>query len=497
MRRISFRDAIAFAQDLRGILKSGELPVVMSESEMSDIAADEVGYRRLTDNSNRDLAAWDQKRMQDVAYYLYRRNHLGRRVVHLVEDFVVGSGVQVTATEKEVQSAIDTFWKDPVNDCESLNGPRVREWQLWGEICLPVTEASDGRIRIGWIDPGFIDKVEPDPRTGLPGILTLTTAGAESVTKKELRVISFDDKEQAQVGDCFFSAINSCLGGRRGVSEIYTAADWIDALEEILFSSVDRSRLLNSFIWDVTLEGFNEARIKAWMKKNMSPPGPASIRAHNQKVTWKAEAPSMQAYETSRQSKDLLAYTLGGLGIPSHWYGAGDDANLATAAVMAEPTRRMLKRKQREFTALMTKVISYQLQRLAAVGSLSAKDLTFEVKIPDFSGPDIAKSGAAVAQAIAAVQSAEESLYVSKRTARSLAAVVLGELGPEIDPDEESAEIEKEQKEKAKVDAERAKVEGEKTAAREEALQAALRAAKPRGGLPVVPAAAADLGAEA
>lgn len=491
MARLKLRDAITILRDVRSVVAAGQRPTVVAEGDLEDLAAEEVGYRRITDNAKRDLTTWDHARMLDIAYYIYRRNHLGRRVIHLIEDFVVGSGIQVSAKNEELQDAIETFWKDPVNGMEILNGPRVREWQLWGEICLPVRERPDGFLRLGWIDPSFIKEVKPSPATGLPGTLDLTTGGEELLGKASLRVISFNEESQRLEGDCFFETINSCLGGRRGVSEIYTAADWIDALEEILFSSVDRSRLLNSFIWDVTLDGFNETQVKAWLKRNSSPPAPASIRAHNQKVKWQAEAPTMQAYETSRQSKDLLAYTLGGLGIPSHWYGAGDEANLATAAVMAEPTRRMLKRKQREFSNLLQKILEYQIERLVLKGTLKVpeEERVFEVKIPDFSGPDIAKSGAAIAQAIAAIQSAEESGYISKRTARNLAAATLGELGPEIDPDAQEEEVEKEQVERQKEDQKKADQEKAASLERENALRQALKAAGGRAAaLPPAPA---------
>lgn len=442
--RSPLREAFgAFGQAL-SIARAGGEVLVAEADEMAALAEESAGWSRLT-GSDRDLTSWDQTRMQEVAFHLYRKSHLAKRILGLIEDFVVGDGIQVTADNDAVQDAIADFWDDPVNAMDRLNGMRVREWQLWGEICLPVTEARGGFVRIGWIDPQFIDQVLPNPRSGLPGQIVLTSEGARSARKEVLKVISWDDEKAEFVGDCFFGSINCPLGGRRGVSELYAAADWIDAHEEVLFTQIDRARLLNSHIWDVELMGANQTKIDAWLKKHGKPPEPGSIRAHNEKIKWTALSPQLGAYEVSRQAKDLQDYILGGLGIPSHWYGAGDSENLATAAVMGEPARKMLKRKQKEYTFLLRDIISYSLWRRKAAGTLAVPDEDldkFTVTIPDFSGPDIAKVGSSVSQLIAAVSAAEDAGYVAKDTARSLVAILFSELGAEIDPDDEAEKVE-------------------------------------------------------
>lgn len=442
------RDGARAMRETLRVVSSGERPVVLTESQMQDLQNETVGWTRLS-AGKRDLAAWDQSKMQEVAFYLSRNNHMAQRVLDIIEDFVVGDGIQVTARNDRVQDAIAELWDDPVNDFDRLNGTRCREWQLWGEICLPVTESRDGFVRVGWIDPALIETVRPHPKTGLPGELVMTRDGEDMTGKKTLRIISWNDKTGLLEGDCFFRTINASLGGRRGVSELFTAADWIDALDEVLFSQIDRVRILNSHIWDVTATGADQATVDKLTRLYAEPPEPGTVRVHNEKIEWKALSPQFGAYEMSRQAKDLQAYVLGGLGVPSHWYGSGDEANLATAAVMAEPTRKMLKRKQKEFTSLIGDILTYGLQQMSVNGSLAGvpedEMLDFEVTIPDFSGPDIAKVGASVGGVITAIQSAEDSKYISKQTARSLAASVFAELGAEIDPDQEGQDIEEDE----------------------------------------------------
>ena len=468
------------------IARAGGRVIVAEAAGLSGLQAEEAGWRRLT-GSDRDLSAWDQTKMREIAFYLYRNNHLARRTVSIIEDFVVGDGILATSSNEVIQTAIDEFWNDPVNRMDRLNGARVREWQLWGEICLPIRESSDGRIRIGWIDPSYIDEVLADPATGLPGKIKLNEKGKEVLGGKEvLQVVKWDDKEAELVGDCFFGSINTVQGSQRGVSEFYTAADWIDALEEVLFTQIDRARLLNSFIWDVELQGMDQDAVDEWTAAYGEPPEPNSIRAHNDKVIWKAVSPQLGAYEMSRQAKDLQDYTLGGLGIPSHWYGAGDSENLATAQQMAEPTRKMLKRKQKEFIFLLTDIISYMLQRRFTAKSLPGvkeEDLSdFEVTIPDFSGPDIGKVGASISQLISSVEGAVSSEYVSMSTGRRITSIIFSELGIDIDPEDEKAKIEEEKKdEKDKADKGALDGEDERKAAVKQALDLAKKDAATAG----------------
>src|SRR5262245_38766462 len=75
-------------------------------------------FRRLT-QSERDLSEVDQQKSQELSYYLWESNPLGRRVINLTTDYIVGEGVTVEATEQDqslhdaMQKRIDLFWFDP------------------------------------------------------------------------------------------------------------------------------------------------------------------------------------------------------------------------------------------------------------------------------------------------------------------------------------------------------------------------------------------------
>ncbi len=486
--RTRARASVSAMREAWRISRDGGEVVLAEAADIADLALEDAGWTKMG-ASARDLSPWDHKAMMNAAFHLYRTNLLGARIITLIEDFTVGDGIKVTSKNETIQEAIDDFWNDPANRMDELNPVRMREWQIWGEICLPVTESPGGFTRIGWIDPVYIDRIIPNVEMGGAGELVLTDAGARIAQKKTLKVIAWNDATGSMDGDCFFRKINSVQNAHRGISELFRPADWIEELDRMQFNAVERSELLNAFIWDVTATGAGKTEVARLQKKYAKPPDAASVHVHNEKIEWKAQSPQLGAYENSRMADDMRDHILGGAGLPSMWYGNGNSENLATAKTMSEPTKKMLTRKRNEFAWLITDIVKYSLIRRRAANTLSVGDdeiEDFEVTMPDFSGPDIATAGAAVAQVVTAAQVAEEQEYISKRTARRIVAVGFGQLGIDIDPEEEEKEI------TADVEARQKREEEEGLKAEQERQNMLAKAGRDAagGGQPPTPSAA-------
>lgn len=487
--------AAATAREGWRIAGAGERPITLSESAVGDLQSEDIGYATLG-GSRKDVGPWSQQQMQAAALRLYRTNHMAKRLIEIIIDFVLGDGLRVIARSEDederlaVQACLDDFWSDPINEMDRKNPQRLTELNLWGEVLMPVmVNDLTKRVRLGWIDPACISEVETDPVTHEPSRIKLTTEAAAEVGMEWLDVVRYSHAEGAIVGNCFYYQINAILSATRGLSEFFTSVDWFETLDETMKVQSDRAKVLLEYIWDVTIDDADQATIAAFVKQQRRPK-PGSMRVHNQKVKWEAKAPNLAAYESSRQQKDLKTYILGGFGYPNHWFGSGDDANLATAEMMSEPTRKALKRKTKQFTYLMRDVCRFVLVQATQPGGMMANvpgfdpmSDCFEIHVPDIGGPDVAKVGSALQQVTAAIGLALSSNLVTEETAREMFAAVASLTGVDIDPVAEGEALELVQQER---DSEQQKQELEQA----EQTQAALRSLTPGADDPEDAAAA-------
>jgi hypothetical protein len=436
------------------ITAAGERPVTLSEAEVDELGEDTTGYRRLN-GARQDLPGYDQLRMQKVALHLYRNNHMAKRMLEIIVDFVLGDGLRVVAkhdddkTKDLIQEVLDRFWNDPINDMDRLNPQRLLELNLWGEAILPVkVNELTGDIELGWVDPSQIVEIEPDPRTQRPAFIKLTDSAAKEVGQQKLEVIRFSREAGTLVGDCFFAQINHVLTARRGISEFYTGADWFEIVDETMKVQADRAKVALSHFFDVTLDDADDGDIKKF-RRAQGPPKPGTMKVHNDKVHWNVMQPNLGAYEASRHLKDVKSHLMGGHGYPEHWFGTGGETSLATAEQMSEPTKKALKRKTRQFTYLITDICRFAIVRAHANpnGMLAGIDVDpmgdlFDVIVPDISGPDVAKVGSAMQTMTQAISQAMSDQLCSTETGRALFSAVASMTGVTVDPAEEATKIE-------------------------------------------------------
>lgn len=449
---------------------TGSRPVVTEAETLAGLATEMEGFRGAGLRAT-DLGAWDQTKMQNVALYLYRHNGMAKRMLGIIVDFVIGDGMTVKAIHEnedkraEIQAIIDAFWSDPINDMDRFNPQRLVDYNIWGEMVVPVmVNEYDHSIRLGWVDPTNIMKIIDDPITGRPAQIELSDAAAREVGRKTLEVIRFSHAENKMVGDTFYHTMNTTMGGQRGVSEFYPAADWFDILDQTMKVGADRAKMMMHFIWDVELQGKDDAGVALWLK-DQKPPRPNSIKAHNEKVKWEAKAPQLGSYEVSRHLKDLKSFIAGIFGYPDHWFGAGDEANLATATVMAEPTKKALRRKTLQYSFFIKDVINFLLYQKIVGGQLQGVDPAqelFKVDVPDIGGPDVASVGSAMQTSTTAIIAGLDAGLVSEDTARRMFATTASLLGIEVDAAAEKEMIDKARAERTAADA----AEDEKTADR-------------------------------
>jgi len=414
---------------------------------------DEEGWRRLTGDSNRDLAPMTQDRMLRLAHYVWRTNLLANRLIELPLAYLLAQGVSWRVDDEEAQGALDRHWRDGLNAWDIKLVKRARELGLFGEACYPVFRSDiTGVVRIGYLDPVEIATVVMDPanREQPIGIVTKKNLKGES---RRYRVIvnvpedAFDERTQEirktfTTGDCFYFRVNDLCSASRGVSDLLAQLDWLDAYDQFLFGEVDRSSASRAFIWDVTLKGATPDEV-AQRAKKITAPRSNSVRVHNDAEEWKAEAPALNSYDAASAARLIRNHMLGGATVPEHWYGGAEDVNKSTGSSMTEPTEKMLQMRQTFLGYMLMTIGEYVIRSHWRVldREPSAKQqailLSLQVQWPEMTAKDTTKYAASLQQIVTAVaQSIAEGL-LTRSTALRLIAAMAERLGVDIEVEEE------------------------------------------------------------
>lgn len=456
-------------------------------------------FRRLS-QSERDLPSFTLDRGREIAWALYEANPLGKRIIELVRDYILGEDVRLVvepetsdeaakADQAQRQEIIDAFWDDPANNLGMRIDEYVLDLGLFGELCLRVAvNPANGQVLTAYIDPSNIQDVLVDPGTLLPAEIVLKAAtGAATERLRVVRVDrdptsltygrwggvrtdaagrvldtyreSPDGAEKPYLGACFFWAINKPVSARRGRSDLLPVAEYIDGVDQILFGEVDRQLLMKAFIWDVTLTGMDATQIAEWLKLNGTAPPPGSLRAHNEKAVWAAVSPDLQSYDTAKAVDVLLGYIAAGAGIPKTWLSSTDDVNRATASELGEPAFKRLTRRQKFVKDILVKLGTFALDqaelagvlgtpRVAKAGQLPAP-WPLTAQMPELRPKDLAAGTSAMQQGAAALTTMMADGLIDQQVGQDASVMMLGAtLGLEVDIDAMRERIEEEEAER-------------------------------------------------
>lgn len=420
---------------------------------VGEARAEEYGWRNITAQTERDLSPLTQKRMQDIAVYLYDANPIAHRIPEIMKDFVIGDGFAFDAKNPKVKKILDDFWNDPDNNWELRQEPRVVDLSLFGEQCYPVfVNKVNGHVKMGYIDPGRIRKVMIDINN--PEIVreVYWQKGRHLTKDEKLKVVNIDKNPKSKtfgrlIGECFYFAINKISPSSRGRSDLLCVADWIDGYDQFLFARLERAFYLNNFIWDILCEGMGKDEIEEFAKEQIAPK-PGSMRFHNEKIKWNAVTPKLEGEDASNEARLFKNQILGGKGFPEHWFAEGGKTTRATAMEMGLPTLKMLKSRQRYVKGMIVAIFKFVIDQAIIHKELDPKEDTSFSVIPS---PIVAKDIRGVAITLDkftdALMKAKGEGWVTDGAAKRAFQSFIKELGIQLREIEEVSEREKKYKE--------------------------------------------------
>jgi len=427
---------------------------------------EDLKWRRLTGNANRELLPTTQDRMIEIAYWLYQTNALAGWLIDITTAFIMAEELPYESKDEDVKGVLDGFWNDPINRMDLYLPKHVSELHIFGELCMPAFVAEQtGRVRLGYVDPAQIGVVVTDPENVKMQIGILTKGWIGEVAgyqinqePKKYSIVLPEEadyvlsptakKMRAQFtdGDCFYFSINNVTNSPRGRSSLLSVCDWLDAYEQYLFDFADKWPLQNAFVWDLVVQGGTIEEITKQVNNFSKKSG--SVFGHNEKVTLEAVAPEMKAIDAQTGARMFRNHILGRFGYPEHWYGGGGDVNRATASEMDVPAIKMLSYKQNYIKFALEEILGYQVRQARRArfipqgeprktsGLLRGEDRGFTVTTPVMQSKDVSKFGSMVQQVATALQQAEMQQWVDKETAQKLFAAIVGFLGVDIDLEE-------------------------------------------------------------
>jgi hypothetical protein len=422
--------------------------------------SEDAKFRRITSpNTIRDLNPLMHERMQAICFYLKSTTPFGKRIVEVITSYVVGEGFKAAATDKDVQEVVTKFWTDQINNMDSSLKDWCDELTTFGELCLPVAvNPVNGAVRLGYVDPLNLESVEYGTIQTAAGEQQITIPVAVHLKRKQtetvgqrLEIVRMDEDVNSETfgqlkGDCFYFCINKAKGASRGLSELFSLADWIDVFDQMMFDFADRVRFLNAFVWHYTVNGADEKKLEEWQKKiTQNPPRQGSVQVTNENVKIEAQTPSFQGADMSQATRSIKLYGLGGAGLPAWFFADPVDSNRSTADEMTGPTGKKLTDRQNQLKSGVLQILTFVVQQAIYHGVLAEGiDTTLSMQVPDLMIKDLQKAATTLAAVVNSVSIMEENGYIQSKTAARAAHVVLTQIGIEVDPDEfEKAQAEK------------------------------------------------------
>lgn len=427
-------------------------------------------------NRHRNLPPMDQQQMIRNSHYFYKGNPIAKRLTQIAAEYVIGDGLHYTAQNDGVREILDAHWTDPTNNWQIYQYERVRDWGLFGEMCIPAfVNPMNGFVTLGNIDTELIERVVPDPDNTMKSyaiilkklrgeshrrvykiidVANVPMGGdafgrwvglPESKEEKELYGFPFmrGDKVNAESlkagirytnmvweGSCFFFTLNNPLTADRGWSDLLDSTDWIDAHDQYLFSTVEKAIMSANYVEDITLTGKDETQIRQWL--NAQPRSkPGKRFAHNENIAMKIETPDLHLEDASSLANVLKNHILAGSGMPPIWF-AESLVSRASAPEMTEPTFKHLKMRQRYTAHFIGRVFRFQLDQSILKGRLRLdrrqnnetqsreESASFFLTLPEVSMKDQRMLAIALRNTAGALKEVVEGELVSKEMAREI-----------------------------------------------------------------------------
>lgn len=470
------------------------LPVAISArlrgattADSADIPENDHLWRSLQ-QGRRDLLEVDQNRQREIAVWLWKHNGFGARYAEIMEDFTAGEDPHPKADDEALQGVLEEFWDDCVNQFRNFAVEIAGQLRILGEqfVTAHVRE-TDGRLRVGYIDPDQVGAVISRPGNDrelvevhlktVPGqpprIYRIVRPGEplheifDGVTEEGKRGPGkfrikprdpelvgegqryADRQRKTYDGIVVVRQVNRLSNATRGTSDLFATADYLDGLDKTTFNAVERSWILNTLALDVTVTGQDDAKElrkhQDTAKAAFSRPG--GVYTHSDGVSAQTHSADLKSADMSELILAVKLAVLGSWGFPLAWFADPSDSNRATLSDQQSPTAKKLKKAQAILRGFLCQLCDLQIALKLALAPEELKGVEdpydYEIILPQVVTKDTAQEATTLGQVTASISQATVEGWITAGTAASWWQQLVGEiLGLEV-RDEDRELIEK------------------------------------------------------
>lgn len=447
-----------------------------NSDEPTDTNTGSWGYRSFS-ASARNWAAAPFHTILETVRVVDASNPMGFRALQIKCDHIVGGGVQFTSENDDLNEILKAF--DIDNKLTTRTFDFAKSLFTDGVLLNSVfVRNSDGRVRIGIIDPMDVETIIQHPENSLEhwavvmkedlGYAEQSWRNAPS-RRRVYRILrryesnpggqpalfegdfenryvtaeqaSLEDWEMAMLreydldeytGTVLYTKVNTPPNAEFGMSDLARVADYLDQLDTVLFALAQREQLADYFTFEVIVDGDRDTIVRRTRELMKNPPKKGSINVHNASESWVMHSPNLRQSSSIETVTALSRAILGGLGLPEHWYGKGDDTNRATAIAQGDPTWRSLERAQGEIERHLQVLLDFTRDQSIIAGSLlEIGDDSFDIIItmPEMTSKDLDAIATTMTKVAQALTVAEAQAWITRERAAELWSKLMSEAG--------------------------------------------------------------------
>lgn len=261
--------------------------------------------------------------------------------------------------------------------------------------------------------------------------------------------------------------------GTRGVSELFASREWFRVFKEFMEARAAINQAANAISYKRKISagptavaslsgtlggvpmGYDATGNSGSLTRKLTKPVPAAIYDRNEAVDLEWMKTDTGAVNAEKDAHTLLMVGGAGVGINSHYYGEGGDANLATAQAMELPMVKSFEDWQDFVGSVCLDFV--QLVLRVAVGEERFREelKRFSFIFPPIITQDVVKSTTAWTQVVASI--APGNHVVQEQAIRGVLTALgvpnIDNIMPEIMADMQRAELEKQARQQAMIDA--------------------------------------------
>ncbi len=336
----------------------------------------DTGYRP-AGLAGRKMPYWTLEKARTASVAAYRSNPMARAIIDTYTAFCVGDkGLSLQCTNPKVRVVAEEFWNDPKNRLGQMQDLLLRDQMVMGEQILELmTGPVSGVVRYSPVDPQALSHVSLTGNNPLwPSALWIRSNvdGMQEYGGRALPVAQVNDLTGLREGQAMFWAPwRTLLTDVRGMPFLTNVLDWLDSYDTVLSNLIDRTALARYMVWDVTVNGGQDAVDQFVQRRGGTHVPPSgSVEVHNESVKWDSKYVQTGTFEDTAANANVLTLIAGGSGLAKHWLAEPENANRATSHSMGEPVRRRIEGVQGMWLGQMTEFVRFAVDQAVAAGRL-------------------------------------------------------------------------------------------------------------------------------